>query len=131
MANYRKMAIAALLADGQIDAKEVAIIKKNLMADNKISNDEVEFLVELRTKAHSAAKKAKKSVNPKFEQLFYKLVSKNIQADKKIDATEAATLKRILSKKSPSDKKFLAKLKKETSNVAAEFTALCTEFGVK
>src|SRR5262249_6404220 len=51
MADWRKLVVAAILADGKIDDDEVKILKKELWADRKIDRDEVAFLVELRNAA--------------------------------------------------------------------------------
>src|SRR5439155_20664759 len=72
MADWKKVALAALLADGQIDDNEVKILKKELYADGKIDKDEVEFLIELRNTAQKKAKGAE--LNANFEKFFFKAV---------------------------------------------------------
>ena len=44
MADWRRLALEALLADGKSDQTEVKVIKKALWADGKIDKEEVEFL---------------------------------------------------------------------------------------
>ena len=51
MADWRKMAKAILLADGTIDNREVAALRKEFFADSKIDDTELEFLLELRLHA--------------------------------------------------------------------------------
>jgi hypothetical protein len=51
MADWRKMAKAILLADGTIDEREVAAIRKELFADGTIDDTELEFLFDLRNQA--------------------------------------------------------------------------------
>ena len=51
MADWRKLAKAALLADGQIDEREVAILRKELFADKRIDRAELEFLMEAKKQA--------------------------------------------------------------------------------
>ena len=59
MADWRKVALAAILSDGKIDENEVKVLKKELWADNKIDEEEVNFLVELRNQAQKKAKARK------------------------------------------------------------------------
>ena len=46
MADWMKTARAFLLADGSIDAREVAVLRKELFADGKV--DEIKFRIEYR-----------------------------------------------------------------------------------
>ena len=56
MADFRKLAIAFVLADGVIDDDEVKVLRKELYQDGKIDKKEVDFLVELRNAAQKKAK---------------------------------------------------------------------------
>ena len=112
MADWKKLALAALLADGKIDDNEVKILRKELYADGKIDRHEVEFLIELRNTAQKKAKGG--SVNPKFEQLFFKAIEENVLKDGKIDSNEARWLRSMLfadGKIDANEKKFLARLR--------------------
>jgi hydrogenase maturation factor HypE len=134
MADWRKLTIQVLLADGVIDTTEVKILRKELFADKKIDADEVKFLTELRTAAIKKAKAKKQSLKPEFEKLFYDALKTNLLADHKIDASEVKKLREILGKPSPTAKRkkdFLAGLKKEAKSVTPDFNRLCEEFGVK
>jgi hypothetical protein len=51
MADWKKTAKAFLLADGGIDDREVAVLRKELFADDKIDDIELDFLMELRRDA--------------------------------------------------------------------------------
>src|SRR5262249_42871594 len=51
MADWRKTAKAFLLADGGIDDREVAVLRKEVFADGKADETEVDFLLELRREA--------------------------------------------------------------------------------
>src|SRR5260370_20984354 len=75
MADWKKVALAAILSDGKIDDNEVKLLKKELWEDNKIDDDEVKFLVELRNAAQKKARAAKEEVNPAFTKLFFKTIS--------------------------------------------------------
>src|SRR6476661_7176211 len=51
MANWRQLAMSALLADGSIDEREVEILRKEFFADRRIDRAEMEFLLEARKRA--------------------------------------------------------------------------------
>lgn len=128
MADWRKVAMAAILADGVIDEKEVKILRKALWADGKISNTEVEFLIELRTAAQKKARAKKEALKPVFEKLFFKAVEQNVLKDGTIDAAEANWLRRALfadGKIDAGEKKFLERLNKGVKGkVSPEFQKL-------
>ena len=127
MADWRKLAKAALLADGKIDDVEVKILRKELYADGKIDADEVKFLIDLRNTAQRKAKAANKKVNPKFEAMFFKAIEANVLKDGKIDAKEAHWLRSMLfadGKIDANEKKFLARLKKGAKKTSPAFDAL-------
>src|SRR5215467_4263788 len=96
MADWRKLAKAALLADGKIDDVEVKLLRKELFADGKIDADEVKFLIDLRNTAQKKAKAGNRRMNPKFEALFFKAIEANVLQDGKIDAAEARWLRGML-----------------------------------
>jgi hypothetical protein len=93
MADWRKLALEAILADGTIDdaeekfeslffkaieqnvlrdgeisAKEADWMRKMLFADGKIDDNEKKFLTRI--------KKAAKKTSPKFEQLYQECVAR-------------------------------------------------------
>lgn len=51
MADWKKTAKNFLLADGGLDDREVAVIRKELFADGKIDEVELDFLLELKRDA--------------------------------------------------------------------------------
>jgi len=51
MADWKKTAKSFLLADGGIDAREVAVLRKELFADGKVDETELDFLLELKRDA--------------------------------------------------------------------------------
>jgi uncharacterized membrane protein YebE (DUF533 family) len=125
MTDWRKLAMAAILADGHIDEAEVKVLKKELYADEQITPAEAEFLVELRAAARQRAKGA--GLPPAFESFFYKALADSILADGVISAEEAALLEKALPAGEPLDdagKKFLRKLKKAARETSPEFEAL-------
>jgi uncharacterized membrane protein YebE (DUF533 family) len=128
MADFRKLAIAALLADGKIDDAEVKVIRKELYADGQIDKKEVEFLIELRNAAQKKAKGG--ALSSAFENLFFKAVQDNVLLDGVINSKEAAWLRKMLfadGKIDEGEKKFLKKLKAGASKTSAAFDALYAE----
>src|SRR3954470_7206121 len=102
-----------LLADGKIDNEEVKLIREQLYADGKIDREEVEFLISLRDKA--------KSVVPAFEELFFAALKQNVLTDGSIDADEAAWLRKTVfadGKVDDNEKKFLQQLRAEAKQVS-------------
>lgn len=130
MADWRKLALEAILADGKIDDPEVKILQRELWSDKTIDREEVEFLIELRNKAQKKAKAKKEEVNPKFERLFFKAIEENVLEDGKISAAEAGWLREMLfadRKIDDNEKKFLNSLKKKATHASPEFDRLYQE----
>jgi len=131
MADWRKVAIAALLADGVVDEAEVKVLKKELYADGKIDKKEVEFLIDLRASAQKRARGEPLSIA--FENLFYKAVQENVLADGNINAKEVTFLRKAImadGKVDDAEKAFLKRLKKAAKTTSSAFTKLCAECGV-
>jgi uncharacterized tellurite resistance protein B-like protein len=130
MADWRKLAINTLLADGKIDDDEIKALRRELWDDGKIDAEEVRFLVSLRNQAQKKAKAKKAEVNPKFTQLFFKAVEENVLADGKIDASEAGWLREMLfadGKIDADERKFLERIKKAATATSPEFNRLYDE----
>jgi uncharacterized tellurite resistance protein B-like protein len=130
MADWRKLAMDAILADGEIDDAEVRVLQKELFADQKIDKEEVQFLIELRNSAQKKAKAKKITVNPKFETLFFKAIQHNVLRDGRIDAKEANWLRTMLfadKKIDDNEKKFLKRIHKEATQKSPEFEQLYQE----
>jgi hypothetical protein len=126
MANWRNLALAALLADGKIDDTEVKLLRKELWADGKIDKQEVEFLIDLR----NTIQKKKLETNPAFENLFFKAIEQNVLTDGVIDAKEANWLRKMLfadGRIDPGEKKFLQRLKKGATKTSPAFEKLYAE----
>src|SRR4051794_19421032 len=97
MADWRKVAMAAILADGKVDAVEVKVLQKELKEeDGKIGEEGVKFLLDLRVAAQKKAKAKKEEVSEDFEKFFFKIITENVLKDGKIDSTEAAWLEENL-----------------------------------
>ncbi len=131
MADYRKLAIAALLADGKIDETEVKILTRELKeANGRIGNDGIKFLVELRNTAQKKAKASKEELPDSFEKFFFKVVSENVLKDGKIDASEASWLRTTLFADGKIDDRemaFLNKLNKQAKSKSPAFDKLYAE----
>ena len=122
MANWRNLCKAALLADGQIDEREVDIIRKEFFADGRIDRSELEFLLEIKREATAAV--------PSFQKLLFEAVRSVILADGSIDANEAAWLRTWIyadGKVDADEKHWLKELKLLANRVSPEFMALYNE----
>jgi hypothetical protein len=130
MADWRKLALGAILADGEIDDAEVRVLQRELWADGKIDAKEVEFLIELRNSAQKKARAKKVEVNPKFESLFFKAIEENVLRDGRITAKESGWLRKMLfadRKIDDNEKKFLTRLKKAATKTSPDFDQLYQE----
>jgi uncharacterized membrane protein YebE (DUF533 family) len=128
MADWRKVAIAALLADGIIDETEVKVLRKELYADGKIDKKEVEFLIDLRSQAQKKSKGEPLSAS--FETLFFKAVQDNVLADGVITGKEAGFLRKAImadGKVDDAEKAFLKRLKKAATKTSPQFDKLYEE----
>jgi hypothetical protein len=135
MADFRNLAIAAILADGKIDDTEVKVLSKELKgADGKIGEDGIKFLLDLREKGQKKAKAAKEPFSEAFESFFFKVVTENVLKDGKIDAAEAGWLRKTLFADGKIDDRemtFLNTLNKKAKSKSPEFQALYTQCEAK
>ena len=119
MADWKKMAKAILLADGAIDEREVAALRKEMFADGRIDDIELEFLLDLR---HSA-----KGVKASFNVLVLDALKNCILANGVIGPGHAGLLRRWIfadGKVDAGEKRFLQELKAGARQVSREFEAL-------
>lgn len=127
MADYRKLVIHLITADGKIDGSEIKMLKKSLYEDGKISTEEVTFLADLRT---ALLKKAKKS-STKFDAFFLKSLHANILDDGTISSEEVGLIRTLVvgdkTFKNGAKKKFLDGLKEKATSIAPEFEGLYGE----
>ena len=108
-----------ILANGKVDSHELDVLRRELYADGKIDRAEADFLVELHKRVQH--------LTPAFEQFFYQAVKDFILADGRVDAEEAAWLRRMLfadGKIDDRERKLLHELKGEAGQVSPEFEAL-------
>jgi hypothetical protein len=128
MADWRKVAIAALLSDGVIEESEVNVIKKELFANGKIDQKELEFLIDLRSAAHKKARGT--PLSARFENLFFKAVHDNVLAHGNLTAKETAFLRKAImtnGKMHDAEKAFVKRLKKAAKTTSPAFDRLFAE----
>lgn len=131
MADYRKLAIAAILADGKIDETEGKLLAKELKGeDGKYDLEALKFLIELR----ETAQKKKKEVAEGFEKFFFKVMTDQVLKDGHVSQNEANWIKEHLMADGKIDDKewaFMENINKKAKTKHADFEKLYTEFEAK
>src|SRR5687768_13748416 len=104
MADWKKTAKSFLLADGGIDSREVAVIRKELFADGKVDDIELDFLLELKRDAQR--------VVPDFHFLVIEALKSYCLAGDAIKPGSASLLRRWLvpGKVGYAEKRYLKEL---------------------
>jgi hypothetical protein len=111
-----------ILANGRVNGPELEALRQHLYAGGKIDRGGADFLVELHKRVQHRT--------PAFEQFFYQAIKDHILAHGRIDAEEAAWLRRMLfadGKIDDEERKFLHELKGEARSVSPEFDLLFEE----
>jgi hypothetical protein len=111
-----------ILAKGRVDGHELEVLRQQVYAGGKIDRRGADFLVELHKRVQH--------LTPAFEQFFYQAIKDHILAQGRIDAEEAAWLRRMLfddGKIDDEERKFLHQLKGEAKQVGREFEVLFEE----
>jgi hypothetical protein len=127
MADWRKVSMAVLLADGKINNSDIKVLKKELYANKKISHGEVLFLVELRNQAMRKAGTKNARMNPAYEKFFFKAVEDCTLRNGRIDAAEVRFLREMLfanSKVDSGEWKFMQMLNRKAKHKSTDFTKL-------
>jgi len=104
---------------GKVDGRELATLRKHVYANGKPDRAKADFMVELHKRVQH--------MTPAFEQFFYQAIKDHILADGRIDAEEAAWLRRMLytdGKIDDQERKLLHELKGEAKDVSREFETL-------
>jgi hypothetical protein len=128
VADWQKLALDSILADGAIDETEVKILKKELYADGKIDKQELAWLLKLREAAQKRAKG--KDLHPAFEKLFFDVIYNRVVNNGVINKEGVALLRSAIfadKKVDEGEKKFLGRIKKGLTRPNAEFDKLCAE----
>ena len=111
-----------ILAKGKVDSDHIEALRLALYAGGPVGRSAADFLVELHKRVQHP--------NPAFEHLFYRAVRDHVLADGRIDAGEAAWLRRVLLADGTlrdEGRKFLHELKGEARGTSPEFEALFAE----
>jgi hypothetical protein len=119
MADWRRLARELLLADGKIDERESAVVRRELFADHKLDDLEIEFLLDL--------KKGATGVSPAFNRLVLDAIKQHLLEDGVITPAEATWLRRWVladGKVIPPVKQLLQELKTRAKKTCPEFDAL-------
>ena len=124
MADYRKLAIQVIAADGKVDGSELKLLKKAIYADGKVSHEEVVFLADLRA---ALLKKAKKG-SAKFDSFYLKALAESFLGNGVISADEVVMIGKYVmdhgSIKKGAKRKFLDELKAKATMLAPDFDKL-------
>ena len=134
MADWRKLALSAFLADGLIDALEIKILKKELYADGKIDDEEINFLLEMRSTYQKKAKALKEEVTGEFENFFFKTVLDYVLVDEGVSPKMVEWLQSTLfksKKASEREKQFLSQLKKKAKQPNPQLDKLVATLAAK
>ena len=119
MANWRQLAMSALLADGAIDEREVEILRKEFFADRRIDRAEMEFLLEARKKAGSCV--------PSFEKLLFEALRSVVLEGGVISAEKTEWIRQFIfadGRVDAAEKHWLKELNHLADRVCPEFVAL-------
>jgi hypothetical protein len=112
----------AILANGRVDGPELEVLRRQLYPGGEINRRAADFLVELHKRVQHRT--------PAFEHFYYQALKDHILADGRIDAQEAAWLRRMLfadGRIDDEERKFLHELKGEAKQVSREFELLFEE----
>jgi hypothetical protein len=121
---WREFSKRLLLADGSIDEAEARLIKRAILEDKVVDQDEVEFLLELKRDA--------KAVHPEFTRFLYAILKKAILKDGVISGGEVAWLRKLIFANlfaGPLEREFLTELAREAKRVDPEFHQLLADAG--
>jgi len=119
MADWRKTAKAILLADGGIDEREVAVLRKELFADGIIEEQELEFLLDLRNSA--------RSLNQSFNFLMIDALKACLMSGGAIKPGSATLLRRWIfadGKVDYGEKRYLQELRAAAKQIPKDFEDL-------
>lgn len=122
MADWKKTAKSFLLADGGIDEREVGVLRKELFADGKVDDIELDFLLELRRDASKLV--------PAFHFLVIDAMKSCCLAGDAIKPGSASLLRRwLLASGKPGyvEKRYLEELRAAAKQVPPDFEALLRE----
>jgi hypothetical protein len=108
-----------ILATGKVEGRELENLRRRIYSGSRIERPDADFLVELHKRVEH--------LTPTFEKFFYQAIKDHILADGRIDAEEAAWLRRMLfadGKIDDEERKFLHEINGEAKQVSPEFRTL-------
>ena len=111
---------STVLQDRKITLDEVEVIRDCIRQDGKLDLDDVRILVELLTDATEVCRE--------FDELFFPVLKEVVLADGRIGFDEQFYLLKMLYSDGhvrPSERLFLAELRREATETTPEFDALC------
>jgi hypothetical protein len=111
-----------ILARGKVDSDHLEALRLALYAGGTVGRPAADFLVELHKRVQHP--------NPGFEHLFYRAITDHVLVDGRIDAEEAAWLRRMVftdGKIRDEERKLLHELRGEAGQVSHEFEVLFEE----
>jgi hypothetical protein len=121
--DWHAFAKKLLLGGGHLGAAQAAVARAAVLGDGKLSQEEFQFLLDVRREA--------RSVGDDFQGLILELLEKALLRDKKIDADEVKWLRAVfLANRSATadDLRFLRALEEKAAAVCDEFKAMMVEF---
>ncbi|OQY55995.1 MAG: TerB family tellurite resistance protein [Candidatus Parabeggiatoa sp. nov. 2] len=124
MAEWRKLAKAAILTDNRIDTREVDLLRENLFADGKINQSELDFMQELRNDCKTSVKA--------FTELYIEAAKSHLLVEGVIGNAQAKWLRKTITddekvKPDEVEKRLLEELKAEAKKTSPEFDELYNE----
>jgi uncharacterized membrane protein YebE (DUF533 family) len=135
MADFRKLAIAALMADGKIDDTEVKVLQKGLKGeDGAYTGEGLTFLIDVRELAQKKAKSAGATLTDSFEKFFFKVMTDVVLKDGHVSEREVKFLKEHLladGKIDDGEWKFLEAVNKKAKSKHASWDAMFTALEAK
>jgi hypothetical protein len=120
--NWPQFAKRLLLSDRRLHEPEVALLRRAVLRDGVVDQEEIEFLVDLKREAEG--------VPPSFDDFFYEVVRRGVLKDGTIGDDEARWLRKVISadgKLVAAEAKLVERLWKESRTYGLEFTRLYQE----
>jgi hypothetical protein len=111
-----------ILTTGRVDSNHLEALRLALYAGGKVGRPGADFLIDLHKRVGH--------LNPAFQQFYYRAIKDHVLVDGRIDAEEAAWLRKALfadGKIKDEERKFLHELKGEAGQKSREFDALFTD----
>lgn len=122
MADWKRLAKAALVARGEIGPEAAAAVRAEFLTDARVDREEVEFLLDLRRSARSAV--------PEFHEFVFHVVKRVVLPDGEITPMETIWLRKLVFADGATDaheRRLLKELKEAAIVTCPEFDELVHE----